>query len=261
MSRYQKLYDFLLDYANLEIELEEVLVGRQFILSQAGSSGLAQLPADLEWRPSWHKPLAGRTLAEVALWVRQWQRPAAFVGLSAINIAVNKEADLLSGEGALFKGLDASQSRFDWFKPKLTGRKMVCIGPDKPTAFAFDNTSENWHFLPTPGGAVPAAAEMLLPRADWVFISDSTIADKSLPRLLELAADAQVVLYGNSLPLLEEWRYYGVDYLAGCLIQDSATLRTQVTEAVPVKNINESLIYRVIALDSSAGCQQTGIGA
>ena len=68
---------------------------------------------------------------------------------------------------------------------------------------------------PQPGDLPDFAAEYVLPEQDYVFITGTTLINKTLPRLLELAASARVVLVGPSVPLTPLWFELGVAVIAG----------------------------------------------
>ena len=61
------------------------------------------------------------------------------------------------------------------------------------------------------------ACEYLLPEADYVFISSSSLVNKTAPRLVALGADAgaHVVLVGPSTPMHPLWLDLGVDMVTG----------------------------------------------
>lgn len=66
-----------------------------------------------------------------------------------------------------------------------------------------------------PGDYPDPACEYLLGDSDYVFISASAFVDKTMPRLLELAADATTVVLGPSTPLHTGFCEWGVDLLSG----------------------------------------------
>nr|WP_306468458.1 DUF364 domain-containing protein [Actinomyces sp. 186855] len=61
------------------------------------------------------------------------------------------------------------------------------------------------------------ACKYLLPEADYVFISSSSLVNKTAPRLVALAADggAHVVMVGPSTPLHPLWLEMGVETVTG----------------------------------------------
>ena len=243
----------LLDYADLNIPVEHLQVGIHWTLCQAGSLGVAAT-SGCGSGSAVHHPLAGRSLAELSRWLRHWDHWQAGIGLAAMNAAINREADMVYAEGALFKGPRAAQACFDWFLPIVQGQRCVVIGDKSP--FSWPLSTDMYHLLPVYQGALPAKAEYLLPRADWVFIPAQTIADKTLPRILELAADARCVLYGPETPWLDEWQVFGIDYLVGIQVDDAPLLRQHVAEAGDIAQLGQAISYRLVSLNS----QQSSLG-
>lgn len=249
MGTRDELYDLLLDYANLQIEVERVLLGLHWTVCEAGSIGIAATAGGGEWRREIQAPLAGRSLAELSLWVRKWDRQQAAIGLAAINAAINSEADMVYHEGALFRGSRALANAMQWFLPRLQGHKVAVIAPDNP----FERVQERPDLTLLPSaGALHPAAEVILHNTEWVFVSGQVVADKTLPRVLELAADARVVLYGPQVPWLEEWRHFGVDFLVGSQLDDCAALYTTIAEGGTIDALPQAVSYRVCDLGSGA---------
>jgi uncharacterized protein (DUF4213/DUF364 family) len=239
----------LLDYAQLDICVEHIQLGVHWTLCQAGSVGFAETCQGSSWAPS-ARPLAGRPLKELADWLQHWDRQQASVGLAAVNAAINREADMVYGEGVLFKGPRASQGCFDWFLPRLNGENAVVLGQESP--FSRPLSSERLHMMPLPQGALPPEADYFLPRAEWIFIPAQSIADKTLPRILELGAQARCVLYGAQTPWLAEWRDFGIDYLIGTQIDDASLLMNVIAEGGDLSHLGHALSYRLIPLSQEA---------
>lgn len=245
MKRHEELYDLLFDYANLRTEVEQVLVGLNWTVCRAGAIGMAHtcLPQN-ESMPERSQPLQGRSVAELSQWLRKWDPCQAAIGLAAVNAAINREADMVYMEGALFKGRAALQSSFDWFAPQLADKRIVVAGYAANYLSRTGVTAATVIDLP---GAIPPEAELLLPKAEWLFLPADTIRDKTLPRLLELAPEATCVLYGPEAPWLDEWGDFGIDYLIGSQIDDTFLLNTLIAEGAGREDLAAALSYRVIA--------------
>lgn len=95
------------------------------------------------------------------------------------------------------------------------------------------------------------AADYILPHADWVFITASSIANKTLPHLLSLTKNARVVLMGPSLPWSFEWAEFGVSYLAGVDVCDRGKLVEIASEGGGTRI---SFISRSAAALCALGC-------
>jgi len=99
---------------------------------------------------------------------------------------------------------------------------------------------------PSAGDLPQQAEEYLLPAMDVVAISGSAITNKSLPRLLELASHAWVMLIGPSTPLSVLLFDYGVDALAGCVARDPAELAELVQEGGGVPQFKQAVRFVTI---------------
>jgi hypothetical protein len=96
------------------------------------------------------------------------------------------------------------------------------------------------------------AAEYLLPEAEWVFITASSIPNKTFPRLAELSRDATTVLMGPTTPWLPELKHFGIDYLAGVEVADPDALRQTIAEGGGVRVFDEGVRYRIAPLTLAA---------
>lgn len=244
---HNELYDMLLDSADLQVEVEEVVRGLNWTYCRAGSMGLAPT---VPGAPSWQGSLRGRQLSQLAYWLTDWDRSRSAIGLAVVNAALNREADIVTANGALFKGNAALRHGIDWFLPLLRGKRVALLGPLVDAFTAHPGQYQLEHLALGDGGIHPAC-EHLLPECDWVFINARTIADKSLPRLLELAADSRVVLYGAAVPWLDAWHHFGVDYLLGCEVDAPLSCQTAVSEGQDVEQCAEALHFRLINLQPS----------
>jgi hypothetical protein len=144
---------------------------------------------------------------------------------------------------------------FEYFLPQLQSSKTVVIGR-YPGLDEFAQTHQlNLTVLerqPGPGDLPDIACEYLLPDAEWVFLTASTIPNKTFPRLAELARNATTVLMGPTAPWLPELYHFGIDYLAGIDIADADTLRATVCEGGGVRLFDGGVRYRIAALGNNA---------
>ncbi len=244
---HDELYDMLLDYADLAVEVEELVVGQNWTLCKAGSSGVARTVAPANGRPSWQGVLRGRQLNQLAFWLTDWDRSRASIGLAAVNAALNREADIVTANGAIFKGNDALTNSIEWFMPMLRGKRVALFGPESE-AFATQSDKFSLQHFSSNEGCIHPASDSVLAECDWAFINASAIADKTLPHLLQRAASSRVVLYGAELPWLDEWHHFGVDYLLGCEVDSDAQLQTAICEGQDVEQSAEAIRFRLINL-------------
>jgi len=241
-----EVYDLLLDCATVGLPVADLLLGRHYTLCRANAVGLAMSAAPAGWSAPWSGPLRGRPVSELAGWIRAWDRQQAAVGMAAINAALNTEADMVYEDGALVQGSGALAAAFEWFRPRIGDARVVTVGRLPGLENIGDGNTVS--VLPERDGALDPAAEMLLPKADWVFLADHCLPDKTFPRLMELARGATVVLMGAAVPWLDELAEMGVDYLVGTEVSAGDDLFHCVAEGAGLDGLAPALRYRIAPL-------------
>jgi uncharacterized protein len=168
--------------------------------------GLARIPRGADQAGRSLEDLAAQGLRRLAGLVNSIDLFEAAVGLAALNAHYNRPGLEVGGGN----GLDAFAEE--------EGR-VVAIGsfPDiarrLPNALVVD-AQPDAHEYPA------AAADWLLPGCAAAVITASTIANRSLPRLLDLARGARIALAGPGTPLTPRLFSYGVEILAGFIVDD-----------------------------------------
>lgn len=213
------LYQTLIDGIPDDIEVVDALVGHwAAIRAESGGLGLAMTyeggpPASAE---DWQ--IRGRTLRDVAAYAMSWDLRLASLGVAALNA---------------------------WYAQpeRLAGHPGVTWGPTtsyfaSPDAFGSGRTAVIGHFPDVeeapedvivlernPRGAdLPdAAAEYVLGSCSRVIVTGSTLVNKTLPRLLELSADAEVHIVGPSgTPFLDAYPASVVEIAGGVAVDPDA---------------------------------------
>ncbi len=213
-------------------------------------------PAPLRTFPQAGK-LSDALLIEKLAALGSWDACQSAVALALANALINDNADgkamclteALNPADFVDRACPPHLRVFHYFAPQLRSKKVAIIG-------RYPGLGEIQGLKcqlclernPQPGDLPDTAAEYVLPEMDWVFITASSIANKTLPRLLQLSIDAKVVLMGPSLPWLAEWRNFGVDYLAGVAIADADQLWTIAAEAGGSRIFAQAVDYRLLAL-------------
>lgn len=156
----------------------------------------------------------------MAVYLKSWNLYEASLGTAAVNSFYNtpervqswlsKPLESIHGPGALTDMLDM-----------IAGKRVAVIGHFPNMEQAAECCSLTvLERNPQDGDLPDFAAEYVLPEQDFVFITGVTVTNKTLPRLLELSAQATVVLMGPSVPLVPWWFDQGVDVLAGMVVVD-----------------------------------------
>jgi uncharacterized protein (DUF4213/DUF364 family) len=249
-----QLYDLLLDYAALPDPVREVVIGPIWTLCRTDrGAGLAMSPRIPTRTLAWSGTLAGRPVAELAGWVKDWEPFAATVGMAACNAAL---ADLApppeSAPLAAGSVLPANLAVFEHFLPQLADRAVVVVGRypglEKLAGHCRLTVLER---NPGPGDLPDPACEYVLPEAEWVFLTASAFTNKTFPRLAELSRAARTVLMGPTTPWLPELADWGISYLAGVEIADADALRRTLAEGGGVRIFEGPVRYRVAELTST----------
>lgn len=253
MSNPNEIYDLLLDYANSQESIEQLTIGLVWTLCRSGrSAGLAMSPGIATRTLPWAGTLAGQSLGQLAAWIKDWDPYKTTVGMAAVNCALNT---LKTPQGVALEPQSGAPNLavFEYFLPQLRGKKVVVVGhyPGIETlAEIVDLTVLERQ--PAAGDYPDPAAEFLLPKADWVFLTGSSLINKTFPRLAELAQDAVTVLMGPSVPWLPEFRHFGIDYLAGVEIADADKLQQTVAEGGGVRIFDSPVRYRIVELQAES---------
>ncbi len=252
------IYTALIEAARSEATVSDILLGLNWSvasIAEAGNGkefhGLCFSPQALTRTLPWSGTLQGRPVNELARWIMQWDPCSAVVGALVINAVINKDSELLIGANRLDIPGPKHLKVFNYFRPQLIGKKVAVIG-HYPQLQGFDECAQ-WYCIerhPQSEDLPDPAAGFILPEMDWVFITASSIANKTLPALLELAKNAQVVLMGPSLPWVDVWADFGVNYLAGVAIKSSEELWQVASQAGGTRIFDDACEYRIAKLAS-----------
>ena len=253
-TKPQLVYELLLDSCSSVTKADQIIIGLVWTLCQdegQGSTGLAMSPNIATRTLAWPGTLTGKPLTELAAGILAWEPYQATVALAAINCCLNSRA---IPDSVLLEAHDdnANLAVFDYFLPKLQGKKVVVIG-HYPGIERYENHMQLsvLERQAQPGDFPDAACEFLLPNADWVFLTASSLANKTFPRLAELAQHAQTVLMGPSVPWLPHWHEFGIDYLAGVEVKDPVALYQTVAQGGGVRIFQTGVRYHIADLTAN----------
>ncbi len=248
-----KVYTFQQECALSEARIRRLLIGLNWTVAELDDGGMGccysplEVPRDLTWPGT----IVGTEAKRIVPWLQHWNPAEAAVGGAVINAIINtpRQIQTLGAEPLPIRMGYHHLSVFEYFSPQVQGAKICIIGRYPGLAqlegFPAFTCIER---RPGPSDLPDVAAEFELPEADWVFLTASSISNKSLPQLLRLCQNAQVVLMGPSLPWLEQWRDFGVNYLAGVTVIDTETLFQVVAEAGGTRIFGSGVQYCVAAL-------------
>ena len=160
--------------------------------------------------------LAGQPLRQLAKFADSENPLEAVVGFAAINAFYNRY-DLEGGEENgldVFSGLDGPVTVIGRF-PRLTKHLKI------------------FHVIerePRHGEFPESETKRLLSESEAVVITASTLVNRSLSEILDMAKDMKVALVGPGTPLAPELHDAGIDILAGTVIEDPKGAAKAVAE-------------------------------
>jgi uncharacterized protein (DUF4213/DUF364 family) len=248
MDHPSRIYELLLDYAGSDTQVSELNIGLVWTVCKANHLGLAMSPGNPTRTLPWPGTLTGKTLAELAGWITDWEPYKATVAMAAINCSLNRY-EQPSGITLLPSPDNANLAVFDHFLPQLQGKKVVVIGRYPGIERYAEQINLSIIERQPQGSDYPdPACEFLLPAADWVFLTASSITNKTFPRLAELAQHATTVLMGPTVPWLPELHEFAIDYLAGVEIIDPIKLTQTAAEGGGVNIFKDAVRYRIVDL-------------
>lgn len=250
MNHPRYIYELLLDHCDSDAQVKQLLIGLVWTLCQSDGMaiGMAMSPGIPTRTLNWSGHLADKTISQLAAWIMTWDSYKTTVAMAAINSCINSRplpdsVRLPIGEES------ANLAVFDYFLPQLCGKKVVVIG-HYPGIERYQDKMQLSVLEKQPNHAdLPdSACEFLLPVADWVFLTGSSIPNKTFPRLAELATHAKTVLMGPTVPWLPQLHEFGINYLAGVEVVDSTALYHTVAQGGGVRVFENGLCYRVAEL-------------
>lgn len=232
-------YDWLLAEAAGEARAEQLTIGLVWTLCRSsgpngGCAGLAMTPQSYSRTLTWPGTLAGTSLSDLAAGIRSREPFEAGVAMAAINASINAAlpADFFAAEDRVeLPAHGGNLAVFEHFLPRIKGARIVVVGR-YPGMERFEQAYDIRVIERVPGANdyPDTAAGALLPEADWVFLTASSMINQTFPGLAGLCRNASVVLMGPSTPWLPGLAAWGIDYLAGTVVRDVPLLQRMVAE-------------------------------
>ncbi|NLE96595.1 MAG: DUF364 domain-containing protein [Propionibacterium sp.] len=217
MTNPWQLYDDILDLIPAGIRVTDALIGRWAFVRTDVGTGAAMVYTTGPRASLAERDVVGRDLRDVAALVKSWDLEQAALGTAAINAALATEERVAPYETSM----EGETSTFALNADKFATQKTATVGHFG----AIERYMEGNDFVvlerhPIGDDLPDTAAEYLLSDRDEVYITGSTLTNKSLPRLLELCAHTRVVLVGPSAPFAPEALPACVSVIAGSIVAD-----------------------------------------
>ncbi len=194
-----------------------------------GKCGVAMHTAG-ETVPRMFDTLIGRPLRDAGEALMSWNMEEAGEALAAVNAWYNTaNCGYVAPESKTMDGIS--------LEGKTVGMVGHMIGHSNITRELLAPARELYVMdrEAKPGAMPDSACEYVLPRCDVVIITGSAAINKTLPRLLELSREAQVILTGPSVSCCPELLRLGIGRMHGRVItQRDAMLRAIVEKRTSV---------------------------
>ncbi|QDR79870.1 Rossmann-like domain-containing protein [Sporomusa termitida] len=222
-----ELYDALIDGIPDTCLVDEFICGTYAALVRSGNGlGFSHvLPGDT--LPEVMRKSLGMPLKQLAQCIKSWNFIEASVGMAAINAWYNAPAKAAANGIVLTDSLyseDRTSDPFISYQNAVKNKKVAVLGHFPYIEQLYQPVCELTIIErePREGDYPEAAAEYILPASDFVILSCSSLVYKTLPRLLELAENAYVILVGPFTPLAPALFSFGVNDLSGFVVKDNA---------------------------------------
>ncbi len=239
----EALYRALIDAIPMDLRVLDAAVGASHSIVVTGEGiGTVMTLEPTGIQPRLPPDLRGMPLKEVAEAVLSWNAADAALGGAALNayynspVVLNKHFRYVhSSQESLSSNVDRTGQRafsgsggteadpFTRYAELARGKQVASVGHFASVERHIAPVAASLYIIeehPQNGDYPAATAEYLLPAMDMVFITGSTLANKTLPRLLELSRHAFVVLVGPSTCMAPALFSYGVSALSGTLYTD-----------------------------------------
>jgi len=163
----------------------------------------------------------GASLQELARLARSRHPVEASVGVAAVNAALRPEPTALEEGNGYQLLLELGR-----------GRDVALVGHFSFVARLRAEARTLWvlELEPEEGDLPAAEAARVIPRADLVAITGSTLVNHTLDELLALARGKPIVLLGPSAVFSPVLFDHGVTAICGALVRDLADVRRTVRE-------------------------------
>jgi uncharacterized protein (DUF4213/DUF364 family) len=177
--------------------------------------------------------LRGKPALELAEYAKSDNLLEASIGMATINSLIDIDETNCLAENA-----------FDVLVQKGRGKNIAVVGHFPWTPMLKDIAGKLWVIEQKPSGEdLPAeAAEDILPQADVVGLTGTSLINHTFPRLMKLCQGKFVVMVGPTSPLSPVLFDYGVDVISGVKVVEPKRMLACITEGAMFKQI-EGLKY------------------
>jgi uncharacterized protein len=245
----REIYNLLLESSQTDALVREIMIGLTWTLCCSEEIGLCMSPGQPTRILPWSGTLVNQKISDLAPWLKSWDSYEATIGMAAINAVINCKSSLIASAQPLFPTGTANLAVFEHFLPLIRSKRVAVIGR-YPGLSQYEQEIDLMVIERQPSSQdfPDTACEYILPEADWVFLTATSIVNKTFPRLVELSQNAQLVLMGPTVPWLPCLADMGINYLAGVAVTQKDALRQTIAEGGGTRIFETGVQYRVLQL-------------
>ena len=229
MRNFFELYDGLIEGISSDEAVAGPLMGQCWTAVETGDHFGMAMTTPVDTAPRMLQvDHAGMSLKELARAAKSWNLTEAGFGMAAVNAYYNTPQRL--------EALNAYEP-FDKYCTDgvdLQGKHIGVVGHlNMPRSIWEQAASVRiLERSPRPGDYPDSACDWLIPQCDVVIITASTLVNKTLPHLLDLAQNAYTILAGPSCPMCPELLHFGIDRIAGLVITDVMGMKEKIRREI-----------------------------
>ncbi len=215
-----EIYDELIELIPKDLVIKDFVAGLNWFLVESVGTGMAMTPKEGNSYLQVAGNVVGMKVYEAAKLIKSWDNYEAALGLAAINSVINTPCNI-----EMLSGINMNEQQkindFEYMKDRIKGKKVAVIGhfPDLEPLAEICKISI-LERIPQEGDFPDPSCEYLLPEQEFVFITGTTLINKTLPRLLQLSKNAYVTIVGPSTPMTKCLYKYGINMLAGTVVTE-----------------------------------------
>lgn len=245
------IIDALLDHLTDDAPVRRVLVGAFWTAVELDADpprcGLA---STLRGVGHHHGPPiaeAGRLLTysgrELAQWLRADRVMASSIGMAAYNA--------LNGLNAVDEAACTEANAEDVILERGAGRRVAIVGHFPFVDRVRETAAACWvlELVPRPGDLAAERAEEILPQADVVALTGTSLLNHTFDELIGYCRpDAFILVLGPSTPFSPALFEAGVDGLSGTVVDDPARVLRAVEQGATFRQIKRAGGLRLLTL-------------
>ena len=230
MRNFFELYDALIEGISSDEAVTGTLMGQCWTAVETKEHFGMAMTTPVDTAPKMlqgdHTGMGLKALARSA---KSWNLTEAGFGMAAVNAYYNtpRRLEMLKAYEPFDKyctdGVD------------LQGKHIGVVGHLNMPASVYEQAASVriLERSPRPGDYPDSACDWLIPQCDVVIMTASTLVNKTLPHLLELAQNAYTILAGPSCPMCPELLNFGIDRIAGLVITDTEGMKDKIRREIP----------------------------